>query len=450
MSRSSKPVNKQTPDLFSPLQADIPKRRVLTVSEVTQDIKLILEQSFERVWIEGEVSGVSRIATGTVFFNLKDSLSLLKCVMFSAAAAGLKFELKDGMQILCAGRISVYEKEGKYQLYAQEAEPKGVGGLQLALEQLKVKLEKEGLFSPARKRQIPFLPSRIGVVTSPQGAAIKDIFKVLERRFKGVNLIINPVRVQGEGAKDEIAQAINEFNDYNKLVAPEERIDVMIVGRGGGSTEDLWAFNAEVVARAIHQSQIPVISAVGHERDWTIADLVADVRAPTPSVAAELVIPKREDLRERVEDINGDLGRLLEQMVIRRRQDIDELAYRLKLGYAHSLELTQSRLQASVKKLDVLNPVFLLVQHDRRLKDLMKQMQLGAAHLLALKESGCKAVAGKLHSLSPLQILARGYSITFSAADSIIKDSAMVKPGDTLKTQLRRGTIISVVKDVAA
>ncbi len=283
-------------------------RHVYTVSEITQDIKLILEANFNDVWVEGEVSGFTKTPKGIMFFSLKDNTSLLKCVMFNSHGASVKFEIKDGMNLICFGRIGVYEKDGKYQLYVQQVEPKGIGSLQLALEQLKEKLEKEGLFAAEHKKPIPYLPSKIGVVTSLSGAAIKDILKVLDRRFSDVQIIINPAQVQGESAKEEISQAIRDFNLFNERVPAPERIEVMIVGRGGGSIEDLWAFNEEIVARAIYNSKIPVISAVGHERDWTIADLVADLRAPTPSVAAELVIPKKEDLRERLNALSQDLS----------------------------------------------------------------------------------------------------------------------------------------------
>ena len=221
--------------------------------------------------------------------------------MFARANKDVKFKLENGLKVICFGKISIYGPYGKYQIIAEKIEPKGIGSLQLALEQLKAKLEKEGLFAVTHKRPLPYLPSKIGVVTSESGAAIKDILKVLDRRFGDLNIVIRPAQVQGEGAKEDIAQGILDLNAYNDTLSKDERIEVMIIGRGGGSAEDLWAFNEEIVARAIYDSKIPVISAVGHERDWTISDLVADVRAATPSVAAELVIPKKEDLKEKVD-----------------------------------------------------------------------------------------------------------------------------------------------------
>lgn len=403
------------------------QRHVYSVSEITQDIKLILENTFGEVWVEGEVSGLSRIATGTTFFNLKDGQSLLKCVCFFSFNQQLKFEIKDGLKIICFGRISVYDKDGRYQLYVQKAEPKGLGSLQLALEQLKLKLEKEGLFAQAHKKPIPYLPARIGIVTSPTGAAIKDILKVLDRRFKDIHVIINSARVQGDGAKEEIARAIGDFNAFNQSVPAAERVGVLIVGRGGGSIEDLWAFNEEVVARAIYQSKIPVISAVGHERDWTLADLVADLRAPTPSAAAETVIPKKEDLQEKLNSLKLDLKAALNDLLLESRGDIDELTHRLQL----------------------LNPLALLNQYQEKILNFLRQIYVRSDHLLKLKGAQFKTQVEKLSSLNPLDILGRGYSIAFKLPDGqIIKDAKTVKTGDLLKTRLHQGEIISQVREV--
>ena len=265
------------------------EKRIYTVSEVTKYVRVILEDSFSSVWIEGEISNFILHSSGHMYFSLKDAGASLKCAMFARSNAKLKFKPKDGMKVICFGKISVYEARGDYQLVAEEIEPKGIGALQLQFQQLKEKLQKEGLFDQEHKIEIPFLPTRIGIVTSPTGAAIRDILNIARRRFSNVEIIINPAKVQGENAKDEIAKAIRQFN---KL----KNIDVMIVTRGGGSLEDLWPFNEEMVARAIYESEIPVISAVGHEIDFTISDFVADFRAPTPSAAAELVIPRKEEL----------------------------------------------------------------------------------------------------------------------------------------------------------
>jgi len=439
-------MSKTTQDLFAQ-PADFKKtKHIYTISEITQDIKIILENTFGEVWVEGEVSGISKISTGTVFFSLKDNQSLLKCVMFYSYASEVKFEIKDGMQIICCGKISVYEKDGKYQLYAQKIEPKGIGSLQLALEQLKQKLEKEGLFRPEHKKPIPYLPSRIGAVTSLSGAAIKDVLKVLDRRFSDIHIIIHPVRVQGEGAKEEIAQAIKDFNRLNEQLAKDEQIEVMIVGRGGGSIEDLWAFNEEIVARAIYNSKIPIISAVGHERDWTIADLVADLRAPTPSVAAELVTPKKEDLREKLNDLTRGLKRLFLDITTGFQETIDDLAHRLGLNIGHSLELNISRYNAAAKKLALLNPCILIQQYKIRALDLARQIYVRMAYLIKLRQSEFTKAIEKLSSLSPLNILSRGYSIAFKIPESaILKDAKSIKVGDMVKTKLHKGEILSQV-----
>jgi len=442
-------MSKTTPDLFAQ-PADFKKtKHIYTISEITQDIKIILENTFGEVWVEGEVSGINKISTGTVFFSLKDNQSLLKCVMFYSYASEVKFEIKDGMQIICFGKISVYEKDGKYQLYAQKIEPKGIGSLQLALEQLKQKLETEGLFRPEHKKPIPYLPSRIGAVTSLSGAAIKDVLKVLDRRFSDIHIIIHPVRVQGEGAKEEIAQAIKDFNRLNEQLAKDEQIEVMIVGRGGGSIEDLWAFNEEIVARAIYNSKIPIISAVGHERDWTIADLVADLRAPTPSVAAELVTPKKEDLREKLDDLTRGLKRLFLDITTGFQETIDDLAHRLALNIGHSLELNISRYNAAANKLALLNPCILIQQYKIRALDLARQIYVRMVHLIKLRQSEFTRATEKLSSLSPLNILSRGYSIAFKIPESaILKDAKSIKVGDMVKTKLHKGEILSQVTEV--
>jgi exodeoxyribonuclease VII large subunit len=405
---------------------DKPKH-IYTVSGLTQDIKLILENTFAEVWVEGEVSGTRRIPTGTAFFNLKDDVSILKCVAFASNLETIKFALKDGIKVICFGYVSVYDKRGDYQLYVQKIEPKGIGSLQLALEQLKQKLEKEGLFKAEHKRPIPYLPSRIGVVTSLSGAVIKDILKVLERRFKDIHIIINPARVQGEGAEEEIASAIKDFNFFNEQLPLKNRIEVLIVGRGGGSIEDLWAFNEEIVARAIYNSQTPVISAVGHERDWTIADLVADLRAPTPSVAAELVIPKKEDLRQKVKGLCEDLKQSFLDMVFRFQEALDDLAYRLSLA----------------------NPVSQIQRYQEKINDSFRQIYTRLKHYLRLKQSEFSGLAEKLSSLSPLNILSRGYSITFKMPEEkIIKGAGFMQIGDIIKTRLSKGEITSRITEV--
>jgi len=403
------------------------KRHIYTVTEITQDIKLILENTFAQVWVEGEVSNFRPSQAGHLYFSLKDKDALLNSVMFARAAIDTKFRLEDGLKIICYGKVDVYPPRGQYQLIIEKIEPKGIGGLQLALEQLKKTLEKEGLFAQEHKRPIPYLPSNIGLVTSISGAAIKDILKVLDRRFGDIHVVISPVQVQGDAAKDEIASAIDNFNLYNEGLPLKDRIEVLIVGRGGGSIEDLWAFNEEIVARAIYNSVIPVISAVGHERDWSVADLVADMRAPTPSVAAELVVPEKTELR----------------------QQVQELRQSLNLSMSHALELLHQDLSATQKKLSLLNPVTLLKQHKEKVLDLARQIFIRTEHFLKLRQAGFNTAIEKLSSLSPLNILSRGYSITFKMpGEEIIKENKTLKEGDIIKTRLHRGEILSKVTEV--
>lgn len=448
--RKNSSMKDRTPgNLFVQTAASGAKRHIYTVSELTQDIKVLLENTFTEVWVEGEVSGIRKISTGTIFLTLKDGASILKCVVFSQFARDIKFELKDGIKIICFGRIGVYEKDGQYQLYAETIEPKGIGSLQLAFEQLKERLEKEGLFSPGHKRPIPYLPAGIGVVTSLSGAAIKDILKVLDRRFSTARIVIGPAQVQGEGAKEEIARVIKEMNDFNDTLPAGQRIEVMIVGRGGGSIEDLWAFNEEIVARAIYNSRIPVISAVGHERDQTIADLVADLRAATPSAAAELVIPPKADLQEKVDALRQDLKRAFQNIAAAFQENIDNCALRMQLGIDTVLKISAATITATAKKLALLNPAMLIRQHIAKISDLSRQIYVRAAHFLELKQAGINSAAQKLDSLNPLNILSRGYSVAFKLpANDLIKDAALLQAGDSIRTRFAKGEITSRVTEV--
>ena len=424
--RKNNPVLRNSADLFAGIEKSPQPKHVYTVSEISKEIKQLLESAFGDCFVEGEVSNFA-VSGEHFYFTLKDDSATLPAVMFSRANKEVKFKLENGLKVICFGKISAYAPHGKYQIIVEKIEPKGIGGLQLALEQLKAKLEKEGLFSPAHKREIPYLPARIGIVTSLQGAAIKDILKVLDRRFSDVHIIINSVQVQGDSAKDEIACAIKDFNRYNEELPLNKRIEVLIVGRGGGSIEDLWAFNEEVVARAIYNSGIPIISAVGHERDVTIADLVADLRAPTPSVAAELVVPEKEELRGRLTDLAGALKREIEGI----------------------LDFCANELKNTQKKLSLLNPAVLLEQYKVKTLDLARQIFIRTEHLLKLKQAGFNTLIEKLSSLSPLSILGRGYSITFKLPEaSIIKEARLLKRGDTIKTRLDKGEITSQVTEV--
>ena len=371
---------------------------IYKVSELTSSIKVILEDSFSNVWVEGEISNFKSHTSGHFYFTLKDDRSELKVTFFKRYNENIKFEIKDGMYAVCFGKVSVYEKRGQYQFNATRMEAKGIGALQLAFEQLKEKLFKEGLFDESRKRPIPTLPGSIGIVTSPTGAAIRDVLHVLGKRFSNFHVIINPAKVQGEGAGEEIASAIQDFNVLNN-------VDVIIVGRGGGSLEDLWAFNEEIVARAIFNSKIPVISAVGHEIDWMISDFVADLRAPTPSVAAERVIAKKSELIDRLDNIEEKLKAI---------------------------------------------PSEIVMEYEQRLDDIEEGLLLRFKHYIQLKEGSFKLVFEKLEILSPLAILGRGYSISFKLPEmSIVKDVKKLKSGDLLETRVSKGIVKSRVEEIS-
>jgi len=442
--------DQHSPDLFSPATVDPAKgKHIYTVSEITQNIKLILENSFPEVWVEAEISNFKAHTSGHFYFSLKDENALLLAAMFMPNTRQVKFKIEDGLKVICFGRINAYLPRSQYQLIVERIEPKGIGSLQLALEQLKEKLAKEGLFASEHKKPLPYLPRRVGVVTSLSGAAIRDILKVLDRRFSDLHVIIKPVQVQGDGAKEELAQAIYDFNIFNDGLPVSERIEVMIVGRGGGSMEDLWAFNEEIVARAIYNSRIPVISAVGHEKDWTIADMVADMRAATPSVAAELVTPKKEDLKERLAGLIADLARSFLEINSSCQESLTGLFYRLQLGVVNAFKFNFNIFATAQKKLALLNPAVRIAEYQKQMLDLTRQALLRMEHFLALRQAHLGATLEKLGSLSPLSILNRGYSITFKMPQGvIIKDSLTLKPGDSIKTRLHKGELISQITEI--
>ncbi|MBI3313527.1 MAG: exodeoxyribonuclease VII large subunit [Candidatus Omnitrophica bacterium] len=396
-----------------------PKRKVYTVSQLNREARFLLESQFASIWIEAEISNFKRHSSGHFYFTLKDSQSQISAVFFSRQNQYLKFEPKDGLQVLAMGRISLYEARGQYQFYIERLEPKGMGSLQLAFLQLKEKLEKEGLFRPEHKKPIPRFPRVVGVVTSPTGAAIRDILNVVNRRFQGTRVLLNPVRVQGDGAAAEIAKAIEQMN-----LLPE--IDVLIVGRGGGSLEDLWAFNEEIVARAVYRSKIPIISAVGHEIDWTICDLVADLRAPTPSAAAELVVQNREELCSRMVEYQS----------------------RMRSAISGLLETNKERLEALEQSYAFKQPAQLIEQYAQRLDELFRQLLNYSKTVLGHKKHLLQNLAGKLHALSPLAILERGYSLTFKEDGKLLKDLQHVKIGNSITTKLRKGILHSKVTKI--
>ena len=438
-------------------------KNILSISELTRLIKENLEKTFGEIWVEGELSNVrSPAASGHYYFTLKDETSQLRAVLFRYMGRQVKFDLADGMLVICHGRISLYEPRGEYQLIIDYMEPKGLGALQLAFEQLKEKLRREGLFDPEHKRPIPFLPGRIGIVTSPTGAAIRDLLKVIGRRFPPMDILISPVRVQGEGAAREIAQAIDRLGRLGG-------IDVIIVTRGGGSLEDLWAFNEEIVARAIYGCPVPVISAVGHEIDFTIADFVADLRAPTPSAAGELAVPEKAELVKRMrvfsDRINNRMGHLLEmekqslRFLGRRMPDlrlllsdrqlrVDDLQGRLAPRLMQLLRLKREVLKGLRAGLMGRNPGRAIEQYGKGLSLAGRGLAGAALRALSNLRQTVQGYAQGLDRLSPLNVLNRGYSITqLLPSRRIVRERSMVAPGDRVRVRLSRGAITCRVED---
>jgi exodeoxyribonuclease VII large subunit len=440
-----------------------PRRRVFTVTELTIRLRDVLESEFVDVWVEGELSNCRIWNTGHLYFTLKDSSSQVRGFMFRSTLRYLKFKPTDGLRVVARGKLSVYEPKGEYQLVCEHLEPHGLGALQLAFDQLKKRLADEGLFDPARKRPLPALPRRIGIVTSLDGAALRDIIKVLRRRHAGVRLVIRPARVQGEGAALEIARGV-------KALSRVPGVDVMIVGRGGGSVEDLWAFNEEIVARAIVLSPIPVIAAVGHETDVTIADFVADLRAPTPSAAAELVVGAKEELCARIDRLTGrlrastrmrvqDFSRRVHLLSARsalagvqarlatRGRDVAELTHALArvararvAAPARSLQLVRRRLDACDLGRRLAAVRTRLVSADARADAAITRHRHHAGAQLG-------TVAGRLHSLSPLAVLGRGYAVCWNAdRTALVRDAAEVAPGDRVRVTLAKGELACDVR----
>ncbi|MBI4355595.1 MAG: exodeoxyribonuclease VII large subunit [Candidatus Omnitrophica bacterium] len=442
------------------------QRHIFTVSELTRALKGLLEEAFPQVWVEGEISNLSQPASGHVYFTLKDEQAQIGCALFRGHHGRLKFKLEDGLKVLCGGRVSVYEKRGSYQLYVETVEPKGLGALQLAFEQLKARLAKEGLFDEARKRPLPVLPERIGLVTSPTGAVIRDILRTLGRRFPSV--VLAPVRVQGEGAAQEIAQAIDDLNAWNATLPAQHRLDVMIVGRGGGSLEDLWAFNEEAVARAIHRSQLPVISAVGHEVDWTIADFVADVRAATPLDAARMLVHQKELAQQEAAELRTALDAAIETqletlshrlslaripepsaLIEQYQQRVDDLQERMTLHLTHRLEQWDSTLHRLRDILAARNPVVVVARWRQQVGHLSALLSARWQARFEAASGLCRRLIVRLDALSPTAILARGYSITSTEAhDQILLDAKGLQTGDRIKTRLHQDTITSTIEAI--
>lgn len=387
-------------------------KKILTVSELSRIIKGCLEEVLPDIWLQGEVSNCTYHSSGHIYFSLKDEDAQIRCVLFRGNSYNIKFKIEDGMQLVAHGRISTYIKRGEYQIIVDMLEPAGKGALQLAFEQLKKKLEKEGLFNPERKKPIPVVPQKIGVVTSPTGAAIHDILTVINRRYANVHILIYPVRVQGEGAAGEIVNAIAYLNEH----FPD--IDVLLVGRGGGSLEDLWAFNEEITARAIAGSRIPVISCVGHEIDFTIADFVADLRAPTPSAAAELVVQNKAELKNRIQQY-------IKRIITHIQYTIQSAENKLKL-------LTQSR--------SLRNPKEIMEERIQIIDDMKERLIEKITYVLEQSRNNTHHLQEKLHILSPLACLGRGYAIAWKMPEKLIlRKTSDLKENDSLKLKLYEG-----------
>jgi exodeoxyribonuclease VII large subunit len=440
---------------------ELPFRYILTVSELTQEIKGILEEKFPDIWVEGEVSNLRVPPSGHLYFTLKDNFCQIRAVLFKMQARTLRFLPEDGLQVICRGRVSLYEKRGDYQLILETIEPKGIGALQLAFLQLKGKLEKEGLFDPAHKKPIPMIPQKIGIITSPTGAVIQDILHILERRFGNLHVLLYPVRVQGEGASSEITKGIKYFNQLAD-------VDVIIVGRGGGSLEDLWAFNEEGVARAIYHSKIPIISAIGHETDYTISDFVADLRAPTPSAAAELVVRDKREVENIVSYLRGRLENQMIQILQGYRTDlsyirkifkepgkrieeyflrVDDLVNRLQLLTSWIFKRREEKCLHLNENLLLRSPMQKVNNIRLVIREANRRLGQNIRFFLEIQRQRVGGRSGELNSLSPLSILQRGYSITRKLPSfHIIRDAAYVREGDKVEVKLHRGALICGVE----
>ena len=394
--------------------------KIYKVSEITREIKNLLEQSYPTLWVEGEISNYTLHSSGHRYFSLKDENAQIRCVLFRWEGKRLAFEPQDGMKVYALGNLTVYEKSGQYQLSVIRLHPLGIGELELGFQQLKERLYNEGLFDEAHKKPIPEYPQAIGVVTSPTGAAIRDIIKIIHRRDPGVKIILYPARVQGEGAGEEIAQAIRYFNKYKK-------VDLLIVGRGGGSLEDLWAFNEEIVARAIYNSKIPIISAVGHEVDFTIADFVADLRAPTPSAAAELAVKNRLETAKEVMN-------LFKTLISTQRLIIEDY---------------KSRINSARESYGFKRAIDLIAQKAQRADELLRGLLKEVKNYFDSKKKSLSLVSGKLNALSPLAVLERGFSLTRKLPEmEIIRDASLLRLKDEIEVKFLRGRIEAEVKKI--
>jgi len=445
---------------------DEAERRPVSVSQLTAAIRGTLEKRFATVWVEGEISNFRPHSSGHWYFTLKDEFAQLRSACYRSSNSRIRFRPEDGLQVRARGRLSVYEPKGEYQLIVEALEPVGAGALQLAFEQTKARLQAEGLFADAVKRAIPLFPRRVGVITSPSGAAIRDILNVISRRTRTVHVLFAPARVQGEGSARDIARAIKFLNDFHARAHTngEAGIDVMIVGRGGGSIEDLWAFNEEALARVIRASAIPVISAVGHETDFTIADFVADLRAPTPSAAAEIVAAHEAQLCSLLESLTANLARSIRFRISGARNDVQELAlsptfdavvaklrnamtatdeaeHRLQTAIIANLQRVQRRLGAAAHSLAPAQLRSAVTASRTRFASLTRTRDAAIALRLESARQKLGVAAAALDAMSPLRVLERGYAIAHYADGGVVREASAVAAGDSLRVRLWKGTL---------
>ncbi len=434
-----------------------PERDIYTVSRLNGEVRRLLEQGFARVWLEGELSNVARPTSGHLYFSLKDAGAQIRGAMFRNRNQALRFKPEEGVQVLVRARVSLYEPRGDYQLIVDHMELAGDGVLQRAFEELKQKLAAEGLFDAAAKQELPELPQRIGVITSPTGAAVRDVLSVLKRRFPAIPVRIFPVAVQGKDAAGEIAAAIDSASSRADC-------DVLILTRGGGSLEDLWSFNEEPVARAIHRCRIPLVSAVGHEIDFTIADFVADRRAATPSAAAELVSPDQQEwlahvqhlavrLQQRLQQTRSESGQQLAwlhqrlqqlhpgQALRQQAQHLDELERRSRLSISNTISYLQSSLQTQHASLGQHSPRTLIHEMDLRWRGLGRRLGMSVQTFMARLQQNLAVPSRALHAISPLATLERGYAIVRTPGGNVVRTAASVQPGDPVEARLAKGTL---------
>jgi len=409
---------KAATDLFASKTSPRKDEYIYTVTQITQEIKVILENTFGEVWVEAEISNFKVPPQGHFYFTLKDEGAVLAAAMFKNANKDVKFKIEDGLKVICFGRIGLYAPRGQYQLIVEKIEPKGIGAQQLAFEQLKDKLFKEGLFDPKHKKQLPLMPFCAGIVTSSSGAAVRDILQILKKGSTCTDVIIRPVRVQGEHAAKDIAEAVRDFNQFRQA-------DIIIICRGGGSVEDLWSFNEEIVARAIYNSEIPTISAVGHQINVTLSDLVADVFVETPSAAAKVIVDKKNALLAQLDGYRYELG-----------SEISGILYRLK----NKLIALKGMLKS---------PLDRLLEKQQLLDELTGGLNSHLKHNLDMAKEKFHSLIARLQALSPLAVLSRGYSLSSLMPEGkIIKDASSLKPQDLVKTILAKGAFLSSVQEV--